>query len=92
MSVAMWNCHFWPLDVSTGGECEIAILDHSDVSSNVKIAILDHYMSVAMWNCHSGPLDVSTGGIDLPADLGVDLPNLKPNLNSSWPVDASAGG
>ena len=38
-----------------------------------------------MWNCHSWPLDVSsnvsTRGLDLPADLGVDLPN----LNSSSP-------
>ena len=27
-------------------------------------------------------------GVDLPADLGVDLPN----LNSSWPWDVSTGG
>ena len=43
MSVAIWNCHSWPLDVSR----------------NVKLPFLTTRMSVEMWNCHSWPLDVS---------------------------------
>ena len=43
MSVEMWNCHSWPLDVS----------------SNVKLPFLTTRCPVTMWNCHSWPLDVS---------------------------------
>ena len=34
----MLNCHYWPLDVSS--KVDITIIDHLDVSSNVKLSIL----------------------------------------------------
>ena len=54
MSVAIWNCHAWPLDVSRNGEIAIVeLLDISkegeivnawplDVSKQYEIALLDH--------------------------------------------------
>ena len=50
----------WPLDVSNN--VKLPFLTTRHVSSNVKIAILYHYMSVPMRNCHSWPLDVSSNG------------------------------
>ena len=40
MSVVMWNCHF--LTTTCHYQCDIAILDHWDVSRQCEIAILDH--------------------------------------------------
>ena len=57
MSVAMWNCHCWPLDVSSN--VKLPFLS-TRCQYQCEIAILDHYMSVSMWNCHCWPLHVSS--------------------------------
>ena len=75
MSVAIWNCYSWSLDVC----------------SNVKYAILDHYMSVAMWNCNSWPLHISWN-MKLhfwPLDVrsNVKLPFVTTTCQYWWQVD-----
>ena len=62
----------WPLDVSTEG-------DRSTVRSRGRSAKFELILTT---RCQYW------GVVDLPADLGVDLPN----LNSSWPLDVSTGG
>ena len=57
MSVAMWNCHSWPLEVSSNVEWPFLT---ARCKQQCAIAIVDHQMSIAMWNCHSWPLDVSS--------------------------------
>ena len=49
VTIAIWNCHSWPLDASTRG-----------VHLSVNLPIWPE--TIEIWNCHSWPLDASTGG------------------------------
>ena len=75
MWVAMWNCHSWPLDVSSNVKLPFWTTRCQywgvDLLADLPIAILDHKMSVPggrsagrsrgrSANCHSWPLDVSS--------------------------------
>ena len=53
VTIAIWNCHSWPLDASTGG---------GDLWVNLPI----WPVTIAIWNCHSWPHRCLYWGVDLP--------------------------
>ena len=80
VTIAIWNCHSWPLDASTRG---------ADLSVNLPI----WPVTIEIWNCHSWPLDILYWrGIDLPVDLPISPVTIAIWNCHSWPLDASTWG
>ena len=78
VTIAIWNCHSWPLDASA---CERGI----DLPVDLPI----WPVTIAIWNWHSWSLDASTGYCQLICLWPVTI--VIWNCHS-WPLDASTGG
>ena len=79
VTIAIWNCHSWPLDAYTRG-----------VDLSVDLPIWP--VTIAIWNCDSWPLDASTRGIDWSVNLPIWPLTIVIWNCHSWPLDASTWG
>ena len=97
MSVAMWNCYSWPLEVSSNVEWPFLT---ARCKQQCAIAIVDHKMAIAMWNCHCWPLEVSSN-VKLPfltarckQQCAIAIVDHKMAIAMwnchSWPLDVSS--
>ena len=107
LTVEMWNCHSWPLDVTTGGSRSASrSANMSSHSRNAKLLFLTtrcHYCRSANWSAN---MSSNSRNVKLPflttrchywgVDLSLDLPiwALKVAMWNchSWPLDASTSG
>ena len=80
VTIAIWNCHSWPLDASTWRGVDLP----------VDLPIWP--VTIAIWNCHSWPLDASIRGVDLPVDLPIWPVTIAIWNCHYWPLDASTFG
>ena len=79
VTVEMWNCHSWPLDVTTGGSRSATwSANMSSHSRNAKLLFLTT-------RCHYW-------GVDLPIDLPIWALTVEMWNCHSWPLDVTTGG
>ena len=100
VTIAIWNCHSWPLDASTWDGCSSAIWSAWGWATRclylgwgyLPVDLPIWPVTIAIWNCHSWPLDASTGGVDLSVNLPIWPVTIEIWNCHSWPLDASTGG
>ena len=107
VTIAIWNCHYWPLDcLYWGVDLPSWSAYMTCNNSNLKLpALATRYLywdlpvdlpiwpvTIEIWNCHSWPLDASTWrGVDLWVNLPIWPVTIAIWNCHSWPLDASTG-